>query len=95
MKGAATRVQRSVWSSTPQTVWAFDLCDDLLFSNTTRNGLGAHKEDIFAFLQYSVRVLHAATELGASAISNVDGCVVAARARPLSVTQFSPSVVRR
>ena len=83
VKGATTRVQRSLWSNPPQSTWAFDLCDDMLFTNTTTSSStrgrvtsGAYKEDIFAFLQYSVRVQDAATELGASAISSVEGCVV-------------------
>ena len=63
----------------------------VLFLNTTSpsdrlgSDSGVYKEDIFAFLQYSVRVQDAATELGASAISDVDGCVVTvATEKPVS-----------
>jgi hypothetical protein len=92
VKGSATRVQRSIWQNSPKaTSWTFNLCDDMLFgnvsdgSNTTGSNSNSevsmgreatYTNDIFAHLQYSVRVQDPATELGASAISGVDGCVV-------------------
>ena len=66
-----------------------NFADEMLCLNTTAAsskplGSGAYKEDIFAFMQYSVRVQDAATELGASAISGVDGAATELGASAIS-----------
>lgn len=88
VKGAATRVQKSVWQHQPTTTWTFDLCDDILFGNMTasdvRRTADGYTEDIFAHLQFSVRVQDS-SDVVAAAITSVDGCAVSVTtAKPVS-----------
>ena len=93
VQGSATRVQTVLWQTEAPgaTEWVFDLCDDLLFTNTTAADLNpdAYPTDIFGHLQYSVRLqgggggagagrggAGAAQAAGATAITSVAGCVV-------------------
>ena len=83
--GAATQLRASKTQSEAATEWTFDLCSSTLFGHS----VAEPTVELFAHLQYSLRLVSGARTLPSAAITGVKGCsVTVATSEPVVGTVY-------
>ena len=83
--GAATQLRASKTQSAAATEWTFDLCSSTLFGHS----VAEPTVELFAHLQYSLRLVSGARTLPSAAITGVKGCsVTVATSEPVVGTVY-------